>query len=67
MARLRILKSLLRFVELIEEHIAVMTPLVNGLEATAQRLDSYIVEWPRLSPEQQNRRLILALAERLKK
>lgn len=50
----------------IEEDIAVMTSLANGHGATAQRLDSILKEWPRLSPEQQNRRLILALAERLK-
>ena len=50
----------------IEENIAVMTNLATGHEAKARRLDSILNEWPRLSPEQQNRRLILALAERLK-
>ena len=49
----------------IEENIAVMTRLANGHGATAQRLDSILNEWPRLTPEQQNRKLILALAERL--
>ena len=49
----------------IEENIAVMTNLATCHEATARRLDGILNEWPRLSPEQQNRRLILALAERL--
>jgi hypothetical protein len=49
----------------IEENIAVMTNLATGHEAMARRLDSILNEWPRLSPEQQNRKLILALAERL--
>jgi hypothetical protein len=47
-----------------EASIAVLTPRVASLEAMGQRLNSYLVEWPRLSPEQQNRKLILALAER---
>jgi hypothetical protein len=50
----------------IEEKIAVMTNLATGHEGTARRLDSILNDWPRLPPEQQNRRLILALAERLK-
>ena len=49
-----------------EASIAVLTPQVASLEAMGQRLSSYIVEWPRLSVEQQNRKLILALADRLK-
>jgi hypothetical protein len=49
----------------IEENIAVMTRLATGHEAMARRLDGILTEWSRLSPEQQNRKLILALAERL--
>jgi uncharacterized coiled-coil protein SlyX len=49
-----------------EASIAVLTPRVASLEAMGQRLNSYLVEWPRLSVEQQNRKLILALAERMK-
>jgi len=50
----------------IEEKIAVMTNLASGHGATVRKLESILNEWPRLPPEQQNRRLILALAERLK-
>ena len=42
-----------------------MTSQVAILDALAGRLSSSI-KWPQLSIEQQNRRLILALAERLK-
>jgi hypothetical protein len=37
----------------------------SSLGSLAQRLSDYLVEWPRLSLEQQNRKLIMALAERV--
>jgi hypothetical protein len=39
---------------------------VADLELLARNIGSYVQNWVKLSLEQQNRRLILALAERLK-
>jgi hypothetical protein len=39
--------------------------LATELEARASKMVSYVGEWERSTPEQQNRSMILALADRL--
>ena len=49
-----------------EEDIDHFAKQVTELEILASRLDDIVQSWERLTPEQQNRRLVLALAERVK-